>query len=239
VSSDLERLTKQMEKLGISHGDVARSIGRSVSTIQKQLSGVSPLKQYVLEAVEAAIQQRLAERDGTIVEEPQARSSVPQSAFEAAVAETLKELGGTVVFSPLMRTTTGRPYRPDILYRTPGPDPEEFAIEIKANPREAMLADLEAQLRSVETVELLLKRYDLKDVGELKAAILRQRDKVKQHRSVLDPDGDEVGAEKLDGGGGGDAGHAARSGEPVVRGGGKKRTKEVADEETGRAGRDN
>lgn len=228
MSDDLQRLNDQMEKLGISHGEIARMIGRSTSIVQKQLTRKRPLKPYVLEAVQSAIEQRLVGLGPVVVDEPQERkTSMPDTALEAEIAEKLKEFGGTIEFSPLMRTASGRRYMPDIVYRSPGPDFQEFAIDVKpisrqatladheaqlrsymsapapgsagSAPRESMLADLEAKILAVETVELLLESHDLTDIEELKAVLLRQRDKIKLHRSVLDLEDEGAGAEDEDG----------------------------------------
>jgi len=61
--SERHRLYEQMARLGITLSDIAGMVGRSPSTIQKQLTGVNPLKDFVREAVEAAIAERTRDLD--------------------------------------------------------------------------------------------------------------------------------------------------------------------------------
>jgi len=214
-------LYERMQELGISLSDVGRMVGRSPSAIHKQLTDPTRLKPYVEDAVKVAIAQKLAEGDGSTVSHAGTGSSMEQ-AYLLGVAEKLTELGGTAVVEPSPQPASGRMLRPDLVYRTGGPVPREALFELKmgpkpefrmvvapesrqaavpepeASPKAAMLAALDEHLRSVETVEILLAAYGVGDIGELKATLLEQRDKVRKHRSVLDQDDDGVDAETPD-----------------------------------------
>jgi hypothetical protein len=58
-------LYNEMTRLGISVSEIARSLQKSPSTVQKQLTGVNPLKEYVKAAIEAAIHGRTGGGDVT------------------------------------------------------------------------------------------------------------------------------------------------------------------------------
>jgi hypothetical protein len=61
---DRHQLQEQMKAVGLSHADVARAIGCSGSTVQKQLKDLRTLKPYVEEEICRLIALRTAEING-------------------------------------------------------------------------------------------------------------------------------------------------------------------------------
>lgn len=152
-------LYDEMLELGISLADIARRVHRDRTTVQKQLTGASPLKEYVREAIEQTIAERRQEQ------------------FEWSDEAD----GDDNVFGGGARPeSASRPSKPA------DDRSQDYGLRIprlRVPHRDKLLAELDRNIQIAKLAHGLMAQHDVATIDELLATLGAQRERLAQSKT--------------------------------------------------------